>query len=167
VVSPTVYILIGPPGVGKSTWRAQHLKLNPETYTVSSDDLIEELAAIAGKTYNEMFHIADKKIVEPTIHTLFRSAIQERKDIIVDRTNMTLKGRRRFLSNTTKEYRKVAVVFSLPREELDRRLEARESKTGKHIPPHVIDQMMASYIVPTLDEFDEILVVENEIGGME
>jgi predicted kinase len=48
----TVYVLVGMPGVGKSTWINKNYHHLP---VVSSDNFIELMARNQNKTYNEVF----------------------------------------------------------------------------------------------------------------
>ena len=49
---PTIYMLIGVPASGKSTWVEQN---KGNALVISTDNLIEAYAANLGKTYNEVF----------------------------------------------------------------------------------------------------------------
>lgn len=156
-VSPTAILLVGPPGSGKSTWRKRHLEsVEREPAIISTDDLIENWGLDHGMNYAEAFGACDLKTIEKTAKDLFAKAVEDAQDVVIDRTNMRGKSRRKWLSNLPKSYRKVAVVFEVPREELDRRLAARAEATGKTIPRKVVNDMLASYEVPTTDEFDEV-----------
>jgi predicted kinase len=155
--TPAIYMLVGPPASGKSTWRAQHMAATPRpTIIISSDDYIDALAATLETTYAEAFKQADMKEIERVIRNQFEEAIKRGDNIIVDRTNMRVKSRRKFLSSVPKTYRKIAVVFSVSRDLLDRRLADRAAATGKNIPKDVVDGMIKSYEEPTSSEFNRI-----------
>jgi predicted kinase len=156
--SPTIHILVGPPASGKSTWRAQHLTGSArEPFIFSSDDAIHAIAASQGKTYDEVFRDVSFKDIERDLKAGFQSAVQRKQDIIIDRTNMSAKSRRKFLSSIPKDYTKVAVVFEVPREVLDARLAARKAETGMSVPKDVVDEMIQRYAEPTIAEgFDRI-----------
>lgn len=153
-------LMVGFPGSGKSTYIKQLLADKPEkNYVVlSTDEIITALGDIDKLSYDEAFKKyagkADKKI-----KILFRQAINTKSNVIIDRTNLTLKVRRKFLSQLPKEYHKKAIVFDVDRSELDRRLARREIETGKHIPKYVVDQMIGFYVPPSAAEFDEIIYV--------
>lgn len=133
------------------------------TTVISSDDIIEDHAIKMGMTYSAAFKLLDFKDVEQEMWARFYDARDRRDDIIVDRTNMRPKSRARFLSETKNHgYHSIAVVFEVPRDELDKRLAAREAATGKAIPKHVVDGMIAGYQEPTNDEVDEILIISYE-----
>jgi predicted kinase len=56
------------------------------------------------------------------------------------------------------DYKKIAVVFNVPEDELKKRLEKREKETGKHIPPEAIEKMKNCYTPPSKEEgFNKII----------
>lgn len=147
----TIHILVGLPASGKSTWRAQHIKTNPDAVTVSTDDMIEEYAAEKGLTYTEAFSKVDFKSLNTRFKYAIKEAVSAGKDLIVDRTNMTVKGRRE-LMRLAEGYEAHAVVFVVPDDVLKARLKARAESTGKYISPMVINSMAKSYVAPSRDE---------------
>lgn len=152
------HMLIGPPGSGKSTWREAYLSsVERDVRVVSNDDIVEQYAYDHGLTYTEAFNEMNLDDVTKQVKKRFRSAIDDNLDIIVDRTNLTEKGRRSFLSSLPKHYHRVAVVFSLPREQLDERLDYRATTTGKFIPKSVVNSMIETYQPPEIGEFHEII----------
>lgn len=51
-----LFILVGPPSVGKSTWIKNYPEFNDETpYVINRDDIVEEVASSYGLTYDDMF----------------------------------------------------------------------------------------------------------------
>ena len=159
-IVPEFIMMVGFPASGKSTYIKQLLAENPDKHYVvlSTDDILEVMANEEGLSYSEAFRQyagkADKKV-----KILFRQAKNAKSNIIIDRTNLTLKVRRKFLSQLPKEYHTKAIVFGVERDELDRRLQKREIETGKYIPAYVIDQMVGFYVPPTKAEFDELVYV--------
>jgi predicted kinase len=157
-----IYILVGPPGAGKSTWVEKEFQ--GVCLVVSSDMIIEAVAQDEGKTYDEVFpefvKVADKMMWED-----FDIAVGDNYNpIVVDRTNMSVKSRRRFferLRNFHKGhgYNIHAVVFPKPEDgEYERRL---NSRPGKTIPKNVINSMLQSFQMPTDEEgFSTIKVIE-------
>ena len=147
---PTLYMLIGVPGSGKTTW----IKNNKHDAVVASTDLyIERYAMKTGKTYNDMF----KELIGAATDQMNKDvahAVQEKKDIIWDQTNLTAKSRKSKLSKIPKDYRKVAVFFPVPSDLRDR----LASRPGKTIPDPVILSMINQLQPPTKEEgFDEIV----------
>lgn len=162
-MNPTCHFLIGPPASGKSTFRAQFIAARPEgsnpLVVISSDDLIDEFALENGLTYSQAFHEVDMKAIDRTVRERFAQAIRAGHDIMIDRTNMTSKSRNKLLSQLTSDYKRIAVIFEVPRDVLDARLAARAESTGKSIPAFVVDRMIASYHEPVAGEFHEVIRV--------
>ena len=75
------------------------------------------------------------------------------KNVIIDRTNLSLKGRRKVLGGFGKEWKKKAVVFLTGFDECWKRNCDRE---GKYINYKVYMQMMKSFSLPSYEQFDEI-----------
>lgn len=152
-----VIMLIGLPGSGKSTWRSQFVASNPDAVVISSDDLIEEYGKAHNQTYSEAWKNVDMKAIDKEIRDRYKKAIEENKKIvIVDRTNMSAKARAWFLKDLPKNYVKEAQVFNVSDDVLKERLAKREKEEGKAIPPFVISRMKSSFQRPTLEEFDII-----------
>lgn len=147
---PTIYVLVGLPGSGKSTWIRN--KEDAENFViVSSDDEIDAYAKSVGKTYSEVF---DSQIKSATkmMNAKFDDAIAQHKNIIWDQTNMTSKKRKAILSRVPNVYKKVAVVFQVDDNELADRLKYRAEKEGKYIPQHVLNSMRVSFEMPSRSE---------------
>jgi predicted kinase len=149
----TLYMLIGVPGSGKSFWISQQHLI--DSVVLSTDTYIEKFAQLNNQTYSEIFN---KVIGEATrlMREDLRKAILDKKTIYWDQTNTTRKSRASKLSQIPKTYRKVAVFFAVPdKAEHTRRL---NSRPGKIIPEMVLENMINSLEVPTINEgFDEVI----------
>jgi len=55
----SVYLLVGPPSVGKSTWLKSNL---PDAFVISRDDIVDEVASEFGLTYDDLFANPDKNL---------------------------------------------------------------------------------------------------------
>ena len=152
---PILYMMIGVPGVGKSTWIKQQDWAQDDIAIVSTDSIVEQYAEQMGRTYNEVF-----KEFMPTAVKLMASQVVQARDqglnIIWDQTSTTKASRAKKL-RMLPEYHAIAVVFLTPdRAELDVRLSGR---LGKHIPKKVVDSMIDGFEMPTEEEFNEIWFV--------
>jgi len=149
---PKLYVLIGVPGSGKSTWVKSQDWAEDCAY-ISTDIHVESYANSVGKTYSEVFDEYMSTAVELMVQDVI-SARTAGKDIIWDQTSTSIKSRKRKF-NMLPDYYAIAVVFRTPeKEELARRL---ASRPGKEIPDYVMRSMISSWDEPTEDEgFAEI-----------
>lgn len=148
---PKVYVLVGVPGSGKSTWVANQDWAKDCVY-VSSDKHIDEYATSMGKTYNEVF----KEYATTAVKMMLDDVVEAReagKDIIWDQTSVNVKSRKKKFSMLP-DYYHIAVVFPTPDpEEHARRL----NRPGKHIPEDVLQSMINTFVMPSEEEgFKEI-----------
>jgi predicted kinase len=150
---PNLWMLVGVPGSGKSTWIANTFD-HVDVVVASTDDFINVAAVLLGKTYDEVFKDTIKN-AEKMMYQGVTRAVEGNCDIIWDQTNLTRKSRAKKLIMIPERYRKIAVVFPTPEpEELERRL---VSRPGKTIPQHVINSMIHNFQHPQHAEgFDVI-----------
>jgi predicted kinase len=150
----TLYVLVGVPGSGKTTWTA-HQKFDWEqTVIVSTDKYVEQYARSVGKTYNEVFNDFMPTAIEMMTATA-RQAFKDGKDVIWDQTSTTVKTRARKLRMAPEHYTKIAVVFDIPKPELHVKFLDRP---GKSIPEEVMRDMINKFAYPTIEEgFDRII----------
>jgi len=148
----TLYMLVGVPGSGKSTW-VNNQSWSKNCVYLSSDNFIEEYATSVGKTYNEVFNEYVKTATQLLTKRAITANVAE-SDAIWDQTNMSIKSRASKLK-LFPCYKKIAVVFSKPDdEELARRL---ANRPGKEISESIITSMINNFQMPTTEEgFDEI-----------
>ena len=153
---PRLYMLVGVPGSGKSTWIRSR---NHDAVIASTDDKIEAAAAAQGLTYDAVFE-SEFKAANAALREDVKQAVKDQRDIIWDQTNLTAKSRRSKLGQVPKHYERIALYFPTPDgEELARRL---ASRAGKTIPVHVMASMIASLEPPVPSEgFDAIYQVPN------
>jgi len=156
---PYALVLVGLPGTGKSTFVSQ---LPPHFVILSTDNVMERLAKELEVSYNEAFNLVGWEAAEHQYYEEFAAATAAGKDIVIDQTNVSAKVRRRKLSRVPAHYHKVAVIFTLPEDVLMERLVAREAKTGKKIPPHIMADMIKRWEDPTKAEgFDNIVIFKD------
>lgn len=157
---PKVYILIGPAGVGKSTWVKNNLK---EYSLISYDAVRATWGEERGLTYNEAFEKVDEGWVRRTSLEKYKLAMASGVDVVVDNTSLNKKSRRVWVDNINNDYELVGVYFDISEEENLRRLEHREQiDDGKYIPRDVIKTMRQSQTLPGIDEgFNYIIMVRD------
>lgn len=151
-----LYVLVGVPGSGKSTW-VNSQEWASECAYISTDKHVDAYADSTGKTYSEVF----KDYMPTAVNLMAADVVDARdagRDIIWDQTSTTIASRKRKF-NMLRDYYAIAVVFRTPDdEELARRL---SNRPGKHIPSHVMRSMISGWDEPTEDEgFKEIWYVD-------
>lgn len=147
---PTMWMLIGVPGSGKSTWVENQIEdLEGNVFIASTDNYIEYIAKSSWKTYNDVFKDNIKE-AEKNMYVGVMNAVENDQDIIWDQTNITFKSRAKKLIMIPDHYTKIAVVFPTPEEEeLQRRL---ASRPGKTIPEHILGGMIEMMEYPMMAE---------------
>ncbi|RYD62075.1 MAG: ATP-binding protein, partial [Verrucomicrobiaceae bacterium] len=129
---PSIIMLVGLPGSGKTTYRNTYVQdiACSEPLVISQDDLVEKFAAENGMNYTQAFKSANLKDFERQVKQSFVEAIAAGRTIILDRTNLTAKGRRSFLYLIPAHYKKIALVWEVDPLVLEDRLEKRSLSTG-------------------------------------
>lgn len=160
IIMPTLIVLVGLPGSGKSYYTEHVLSQKfPDAVYASTDIHIEKYAKSVGKTYSEVF---DEYM--PTAIKLMMDAAHAAKagdvDVIWDQTSTTVASRKRKLV-LFPEYYKIAIeVVAPPAAVHNARL---NNRPGKTIPEHVMSSMAKQYVSPTEAEgFDKVLRVNSK-----
>jgi predicted kinase len=144
---PKVYVLVGVPGSGKSTWIAQQ-DWTRDCSIVSTDHWIEVFARDQGRTYSEVFDLFMPAAVR-AMSAQVALAQQQGRDIVWDQTSVSVASRAKKFASLP-DYDHVAVVFATPDPtELARRLAQRP---GKVIPESVVQHMINTFELPTESE---------------
>lgn len=153
-----LYIMVGVPGSGKSTWiKNQNWALGMNV--ASTDVWVELYAKLKGKTYSEVFEeympTAVEKMAEHVVWCR-----DNKLDLIWDQTSTTIKTRAKKIRMLPEYYKIAVVVKTPPADELMVRL---ASRPGKLIPLDVVANMVEQLKAepPTIEEgFDEIWYAE-------
>lgn len=149
--TPTLYVLIGAAGSGKSTF-SDRLGIP----VVSTDEIRREIFGNAEEQ-------AESDRVFETAFTRAATFLNVGFDVAFDATNTTEWGRKILLKKiglrTYTEFRKVAILFMTPLEEAKR----RNAKRERVVPEDVIDRqyvqlMRDAHTIP--DQFDEVVVID-------
>ena len=149
----TIYIAVGLPGSGKSTYAKNFIKDKDIEY-LSSD----ELRAVYGKDETDQ---SVTSIVFGHIKRKVDEFLKDGKNVLVDATSVNRKERADYI-NTAKKYgaKVVALVFKMDRAGLIARNQKRGSEGGREVPTFVIDKMLAKFEEPSTNEgIDEVIYV--------
>jgi len=149
----TIYIAVGLPGSGKSTYAKNFIKDKDIEY-LSSD----ELRAVFGKSEED-------QTVTPLVFGHIKRKVDEflkdGKNVLVDATSVNRKERADYIT-TAKKYgaKVVALVFKMDRQGLIDRNKKRGQEGGRVVPDWVIDKMLAKFEEPSHSEgIDEVIYV--------
>lgn len=156
-----LYILVGPPGIGKTTWIAKHF--NPEDVYIISYDNAKEAILKKHKVFNSLIN----KQVEALVEAQFAGAANCNKDIIIDNPSLKKSHRANLLSKLNlgeKSYKKIAVIFIFQGFEdlVIQNMLRRKELTGKGIKEQALFKLMEGYEpVSNCEGFDQIIEVDN------
>lgn len=160
---PTLYMLCGVPGSGKSTWIRNRV-IKDHTHIASTDSLIEIAAKAVCKTYDDVFQDTIKSATK-TMYELLKYAVEDNMDIIWDQTNLDRKSRGSKLIMIPDHYYKIAVYFPTP-DDLHERLIHREMTEGKSIPDYVMKSMLTNFTIPDISEgFDKVVSAKEMVNA--
>ena len=147
----TLYITVGLPGSGKSTYAKEFIK-GKEIEYLSSDSL----RAVYGKSEED-------QTVTPLVFGHIKRKVDEflkdGKNVLVDATSVNRKERSDYI-NTAKKYgaKVVAIVFKMDRQGLIDRNKKRGEQGGRVVPDWVIDKMLAKFEEPSYSEGIDVMI---------
>lgn len=145
---PNLYMLIGIPCSGKSTWIEKNVN-REEAVVLSSDAYIQSVADMSGSTYNEVFSNSIK-LANENLKKELSKAIIDNKAIFWDQTNISINSRKKKLNDPRlQHYVKYAIVFNTP---FDCCLSRNNQRIGKVIPLCVMESMRNNFEYPTYSE---------------
>jgi hypothetical protein len=169
-----VYVLIGPPGVGKSTYIRNNSALRDATI-ISRDNIVERVAEENGYTYTQMFGNTPElkelnKQINNQLAISIDSASKSEKDVVVDMTNMNVSSRANILNKFPKnKFIRIALDFMPDESNFDnlmksndfRNSELKNKGKDKDISRNVLRSMFDRYEPPTEEEgFDRVTDID-------
>ena len=147
--NPTLYILIGVPGCGKSTWAKKHFEKNVGV-CVSSDTIRK----VIFRNENDQSHNPE---VFKIAHHVIKQWLNSDDDVVFDATNIHKRYREQLIKEVLFEVNKpvrfVAIYFDTPIETCIARQELRDRK----VPAKVIQKMARQMEKPTFEEGFDII----------
>lgn len=144
---PTLWVMCGLSGSGKSTIAAEIANNNPNTVIVSSDTIREELTDdYADQKHNdEVFKV---------FHSRIYQNLENGMNVVADATNLTMKSRRAILIKVNNlDIHKVCVI--IPKSFEDCKVDNLKRKHS--VPNEILDKQIRSFQIPFDDEgWDDI-----------
>ncbi len=154
-----LYIMIGCPGSGKSTWADKMISDNPDTEWISRDMirflLVDE---------NEPYFLKEKEVFKEFIKEI-NNGLSLGRNVIADATHINPNSRTKLfkaLNIDKTKTRVIAVVMRTPLKECIRRNELRKG-TRSYVPEDVVRRMYSNLQTPSFDEYKNIFDEIDEI----
>ena len=169
---PTLIILCGIPGAGKTVYSKEYIKthsniIHPNIIHLSSDQIRAELYGDESVQGNpgEVFSLMQKRAV---------AALNDGYDVLYDATNITRKDRASIIGVCPKFTKIECHIIWAPIEECIKRDAERERTVGKEIIDRMLKRFQAPYYDEGIDEikvitpndFDEVQYVETCMNNM-
>ena len=150
-MTQTLYITVGAPGSGKSTYAKLLIEQDPDLVRVCPDDCRR---AICGDSNNQAVSYPAFCMAKDQM----RKAFDEGKSVVFDATNMYRRVRKDFIKMAREKGIKViAAVFECDKATLLARNAKRGAEGGRNVSEEIIDKMLANYQRPEKPEFDEVI----------
>lgn len=142
----TMYILVGAPATGKSTYAKENFK---DAIIVSSDKVREIM-------YGSEEIQGSPAAVFSQVHFNCWQYLVQGIDVVVDATNISKKNRAKLRGGMPLDTEFKAIVFKTDLETAIK----RNAERDRHVPEDVIKRMFKNFEMPTADEgFAEIIEV--------
>jgi len=155
---PKLYLLVGVPGSGKTTWTMRQQLFDwKKTAYISTDKLVEQRAESTRQSYKDVFESYMPNAVRIMAKEA-SNAFDAGLDVVWDQTSTTVASRARKLYMTPAHYTKIAVVFRTPPADIHAQW---LNRPDKEIPAEFIDNMISQFEEPELKEgFDAIFYIK-------
>lgn len=149
----TVWIMVGAPGSGKSTFANTLLEGDANIVKVCPDD---NRRAISGDSNNQTVSYPAFCMAKDQM----RNALDSGKHVVFDATNMYRKARKDFINLARgRGAQVIAMVCECDKATLLARNSKRGAAGGRNVSEKVIDDMLARYQRPDETEFDKVTFV--------
>ena len=149
---PTLYMLVGVPGSGKSYW-ATNMKDILNFTIFSSDEYREKLTGNVNDTEHN-------NLVFQHLHKDLTNCLQEGHSVCYDATNVKRRDRTRFLKQLKDiDCTKVAVVIDADEDIIKYQNDNRD----RVVPWEVIEKMRDKFVMPSEEEgFDSVTTIQKQ-----
>jgi len=145
-----VYLLVGLPGSGKSTWSK---KYHPNLPIVSRDIIRHNLGYTSGPNEKAVLSSSQENRVTKEEYRIIDEYLRSKRDFIIDDTNLKKKYRTPLIETIKSAgYSVVGVVFNTP-------LSVCIERRSDQISPAVMKKLRNGMDILESDEVDEIIYV--------
>lgn len=159
----TLYLLVGPPGAGKSTWVGSHKDIN-RSLLISRDSCILEVGKKYGKNnYDDAYDFTyDNKVIKKEVDALdeARELVAKEtktKNIIIDNPNLKIGNRKEWIDELKQTHMVKVILFLTPFHILSQRNDKRSTVTKKSITHNELIIKLKTFSFPLPSEgIDEI-----------
>lgn len=151
-----LYVLVGAPGSGKSTWAQTHLALLLDPVLYVSRDIIRYSLITEGEEY-----FSKEKEVYKQFTSAIRYGLQEYNSVIADATHLNENSRTKLLRSLGTSLRDTEVFAVVIRPTLEDILSQNKMRYGTRtfVPEDQVKKMYFSMTTPTFEEgFDKIYI---------
>uniref|UniRef100_A0A0R3S0H9 SAP domain-containing protein n=1 Tax=Elaeophora elaphi TaxID=1147741 RepID=A0A0R3S0H9_9BILA len=151
----TVLMMVGLPGVGKTTWVRQYLREHPqEQWTLLSTDTI--LAAMKfGRRYFQGRWDMIMGLIAKALNRSLHLACRRRRNYIIDQTNVSKEARRRKLTQFKDFQRKCVVIIPSEEEMIARQMKQSPMLSIPNIEMEPIEDVF--FVEPPLERIGEAI----------
>ncbi|CAG9536562.1 unnamed protein product [Cercopithifilaria johnstoni] len=162
----TVLMMVGLPGVGKTTWVRQYLREHPqEQWTLLSTDTILAAMKVNGVPRSRVHQGRWDMIMGLIAKALNRSlhlACRRRRNYIIDQTNVSKEARRRKLSQFKDFQRKCVVIIPSEEEMITRQMKQSRMDGAGPIPVEAMLELKAMLSIPNveMEPIEDVFFVE-------
>lgn len=150
---PTLFVAIGPSGVGKSTLFRKLENKHPGLQAFSLDILRHKF--YDPDDYKKAWEASTKDgNFRSRANQEYVDAVDQKKDLYLDNTNLTPKSRRFYIQEARRRgYKIVGITF--PGVDLDTLIARQQTRGDKNVPADAVRQQWQSMKGPEAGEFDE------------
>lgn len=150
---PTLYILCGVPGCGKTTWAREftYQRFEEDIRYVSRDEI--RFSIIKDE---EDYFSHEKEVYRKFVETITETLI-DGFDVIADATHLNEFSRRKLTQSIDRRYTDYEIVYVVFNVDLQTCLERNAQRTGRaYVPEQTVRNMYRDFRLPTKDEDERI-----------
>lgn len=153
-----LYLIVGTPGAGKSTYLKEKNYVTESHITISRDAIRFSIVK-----EDEEYFSHEKEVYNEFIKQI-KNALKFYKEIYVDATHLNERSRARILRSLGTSIENIEINAIAVRTSLNRCIEQNEQRKGTraYVPPKVIETMYSQLTLPSKEEgFEHIYIIEN------